>query len=534
MAHCRLLVYLVCTFSFVSPQVPKYALKGQEINLVPSIFGQPDGILWTRDGKKVVDFNGMEEFVFPPYENRITLDWASAELSIKDARYQDSGEYELAVQIFKKVHRSMYKWEVIDKVGKPSISCKMVDENQATLMCSSHSKHPHLLQFMWHSLGKNRPGPNLTITLQDKLDDRVYHCHVSNPLTNETAGFTAKDCFKDKKTAALLVIILPVIFAVAFMLLIILGCLFRRKLQACFENAKKGVFKRRQSTTEVSGSSHSDETTSFLGGLPTLPSNQRLRPLLPSDWIDSAYGDGEKLETTNDVNKELTADEGVDSGLATSSDPPNSPLTSSDISTSSEQEENSPGQVFGDTSEETVHEGDSSQVVMLSSDSAEEKVSEEEEGEIATQDLISNLVTGEFNKELTADEDVNSGLATSSDPPNSPLTSSDMSISSEQEENSPGQVFGDTSEETVHEGDSSQVVMLSSDSAEEKVSEEAAGETAKQELISNLATGGEDLRKISTLASEGENDDIIADEEKSETEQQRSLTDTNATPSQDS
>lgn len=105
-------IYLSTLFP-VSAQVPNYALKGQEINLVPSIFGQPDIILWTHNNKNVVLFNGMEEFVFPPYENRLTLDWASAELAIKDATYEDSGDYELELDVYKQVHRSKYKWVVI-------------------------------------------------------------------------------------------------------------------------------------------------------------------------------------------------------------------------------------------------------------------------------------------------------------------------------------------------------------------------------------------------------------------------------------
>ncbi|XP_077474028.1 uncharacterized protein LOC144087431 [Stigmatopora argus] len=541
MAH-RSLLYLVYTFSLVSPQVPKYVLKGQEINLVPSISGQPDGILWTRDGKKVVDFNGMEEFVFPPYENRITLDWASAELAIKDARYQDSGQYELEVKIHKRVHRSAYEWEVIDKVGKPSISCEMANENQATLVCSTHSKHPRLVQFMWRSRGKKQLGPNLTITLQDKLDVQIYRCDVSNPLSNKTAAFTAKDCFLDKKSATLLAIILPVIFAVAFMLLIILGCLFRRKLQgtACFEDTKKGVCKRRRSTTE------GDETTSFLEGLSTLPSNQRLRSLLPSDWIDSAYGNEDKPDARNGYNKELTENEAVDSALATSSDLPNSQSTSSGMSTPTEQEGNSPQQILGDTSEGIVHEGDSPQVETLSSNSAEEEHTEAKEGGATPREPILNLATrgsnqgdettffleglstlpsnqrlgpllpsdwidsedkpdatNGYNKELTENEAVDSALATFSDLPNSQSTSSGMSTPTEQEGNSPQQILGDTSEGIVHEGDSPQVETLSSNSAEEEHTEEKEGGATPREPILNLATRGSNQGDETTFFLEG-------------------------------
>ncbi|XP_051938719.1 uncharacterized protein LOC127611948 [Hippocampus zosterae] len=399
MAQQRFLVYFMSAYSLVSAQVLNYALKGQEINLVPSIFGQPDGILWTHNNKKVVLFDGMEEFVFPPYENRLTLDWASAELAIKDATYEDSGDYELELDVYKQVHRSKYKWEVIDKVSKPRISCEIADTYQATLVCSTNSKHLRLVQFKWSSGGKRQPGPNLTITLSDEDDDRVYRCDVSNPLTNETATFTAKDCFLDKKSAALLATIVPVIFAIAFILLMVLGCVFRRKFPdtACFENTKKGFFKRRWSATE--GSNQGDETTSFLGVFPTLPSNQRLRPLLPSDWIDSAYGNEEKHDALNGSNKELTGDEGVESdaatGLTTSSKTPTSRLTSSDLNTTTENEDVSSQQISGDTSGETESEVDSPEVKKPDSTSTEEKAPQEEKEEsVSEQEPLSDIAQG--------------------------------------------------------------------------------------------------------------------------------------------
>ncbi|XP_077435213.1 uncharacterized protein LOC144060010 isoform X3 [Vanacampus margaritifer] len=395
MAHQSLLVYFLSTYSLVFAQDPNYALKGQEIHLVPSIFGQPDEILWTHDSKKVVLFNGMEEFVFPPYENRLTLDWASAELVIKDAKYEDSGDYELEFDVYKEVHRSKYKWEVIDKVSKPSISCEMADANQATLVCSTDSKQPRLVKFKWSSGGKRHPGPNLTITLTDEHDNRVYRCDVSNPLTNETATFTAKGCFLDKKSAALLGTILPVIFAVAFILLVMLGCVYRRKLRgtACFENTKKGVFKRRRSTSE--GSTQGDEATYILTLLPTLPSNQSLRPLLLSDWTDPVYSNEDKHGALDGSNKETTGDEGVESdaatGLTSSSNPPNSPLTSSDLNTTTEHEDNKSQQVSGDASGELANEVDSPEIDKPSPTSTEEK--DPEEG-VVGQEPLSDIAQG--------------------------------------------------------------------------------------------------------------------------------------------
>nr|XP_057938778.1 lymphocyte function-associated antigen 3-like isoform X3 [Doryrhamphus excisus] len=329
MANQNALVCFLCTFGLVLTQAVKYGLRGQEINLVPSIFGQPDVILWKHDGNKVVFFDGMEEFVFRPYENRITLDWASAQLTIKDTTYEDSGEYELEVNVYKQVHRSQYTWELIDNVATPGISCEMSDTKQAMLVCSTESKHPHLLDFRWSSRGKQQTGPNLTITVRNEDDDQVYRCDVSNPLTNETASFTAKDCYLDKRSAAVNVAI-SVIFVVVIVLLIILACVFHKRLRgsaACMEITKKGVFKTHRSAAEVSGSSQGDETVSFLGGASTLPSNQRLHPLIPSDWIDPSQGGEKKMDSSalNEVNTTPEAEDNAGSQQLISREEEDSP-----------------------------------------------------------------------------------------------------------------------------------------------------------------------------------------------------------------
>ncbi|XP_037095447.1 uncharacterized protein LOC119115234 isoform X2 [Syngnathus acus] len=447
MDHKRLLVYFFFTsaYSFVCAQITNYALQGETINLVPSIFGQPDGILWIHNSKKVVLFNGMEEFVFPPYENRLTLDWASAELTIKDVSYEDSGDYELEVDIYKEVYRSNYKWQVIDKVTKPSISCEMADANLATLVCSTDSKYPRLVEFKWSSGGKKQPGPNLTITLEDEHDDRVYRCDVSNPLTNETATFAAKNCFLDQKSSARLAIILPVIFAVLFILLIMLACVFRRKLRACFENTKKGVFERR-TTTEVSGSSQGDETMYFLGGSPTLPSNQRLRAFLPSEWIDSASGNEDKHDAINGSNKEITGDEGVESDAATaitiSSNPPHAPLTSSDPNTTTEHEENSSQEVSGDVSVEIMSEVDSPGVDKHSTTSREEIDSQEEKEDDDGQEPFSAIAQGESTS--GGEDQRDSSTSASEDETQSDSEDDETIADEEQSETEPQQSLTET------------------------------------------------------------------------------------------
>ncbi|KAM9851232.1 uncharacterized protein ACBR49_006532 [Aulostomus maculatus] len=125
MAHSRILIFFICNFGLAAGQIPKYALRGQEIIMVPTISGQPDELLWKHNGNKVVDFNGREEEVYGSFENRVTLDWTSAELKIVDLRYEDRGEYELEAFMNKRLHRSSHHLEVIDKVPQPSIACEM-------------------------------------------------------------------------------------------------------------------------------------------------------------------------------------------------------------------------------------------------------------------------------------------------------------------------------------------------------------------------------------------------------------------------
>lgn len=71
-----------------------------------------------------------------------------------------------------------------------------ISGTQATLTCSARPQS--LMKFEWRLRGNVQPGPKLTISLGDEHDEEVYNCSVSNPLTIETATFTAKDCYPGK------------------------------------------------------------------------------------------------------------------------------------------------------------------------------------------------------------------------------------------------------------------------------------------------------------------------------------------------
>ncbi|XP_053184232.1 CD48 antigen-like [Scomber japonicus] len=275
MAHLHILAYFICAFSLVAGQSPIYALKGQEVNIITSTSRQPDEILWKHNGNKVVEFNGQEQQVYPPYENRLTLDWHTAELNINELTFEDSGSYELETVLKKDFKRSFYKLEVIDKVTKPTISCQMINATQATLMCSAESSRPQsLVKIEWSSHGIVQPGPNLTISLEDNTE--VYSCGASNPLTKDTATFTATDCHPVADKISSAGVIVGSIFAILIVLVLLVLCfMFRRKL---IEESCKNE-------------SPDEESRSFLDRAPTLPSNQKLRQpnqsrMNPNDYVE--------------------------------------------------------------------------------------------------------------------------------------------------------------------------------------------------------------------------------------------------------
>lgn len=92
-----------------------FGLKGQEVSLKPDIKGIFDfEILWKHNGNKVVEFNTKEQHEFGEFKDRVILVWDSAELTIKDLRKEDSGEYEL--EVYKtQLYRSNFRLEVIGK-----------------------------------------------------------------------------------------------------------------------------------------------------------------------------------------------------------------------------------------------------------------------------------------------------------------------------------------------------------------------------------------------------------------------------------
>lgn len=90
-----------------------------------------------------------------------------------------------------------------EKIAKPTITCQMSADSSskmsAVLLCIEDlSQAPSPIEFEWISGGKVQPGKQLTISLGGELDTQQYVCQVRNPLSQENATFTAKDCYQGK------------------------------------------------------------------------------------------------------------------------------------------------------------------------------------------------------------------------------------------------------------------------------------------------------------------------------------------------
>lgn len=83
-----------------------------------------------------------------------------------------------------------------DKVTKPTITCETntTDSSNTSGLLTCSTGQPGVA-YEWLFYGNKQPGPQLRIFLASKLDERMYSCRVSNPLSNDTAVFTAKDCY---------------------------------------------------------------------------------------------------------------------------------------------------------------------------------------------------------------------------------------------------------------------------------------------------------------------------------------------------
>uniref|UniRef100_A0A3P9L5T2 Ig-like domain-containing protein n=1 Tax=Oryzias latipes TaxID=8090 RepID=A0A3P9L5T2_ORYLA len=226
----NLLPYCICLINLVTTAALNYALVGKSITFETGINTPepPDDILWKHNGNKMVEFDGQQQKPFNPFIDRITLNWHTAELTIANLKYEDSGDYVVEVFANKKLYPASFQLEVIDPVPKPSISCKINAGGNATLTCSAEVKGPRTkLEFSWTPPGNEKSSSKLEIKLADKQDSQVYECKVKTQLSEESASFTAKDCYIEETSAGMIAGILGGLLLV-LLVIVFVFCLYKK------------------------------------------------------------------------------------------------------------------------------------------------------------------------------------------------------------------------------------------------------------------------------------------------------------------
>lgn len=274
-------ICFIVNLSLVAGQSVHYVLKGREA-ILPTTIKHPDDILWKHNGDKVIAFDSKEEQVFRQYQGRAALAWDTAELTIADVRYEDSGEYELEALVGDRTHRSQFMLKVLDEVAKPTISCEINDESsnktsgsRATLLCSSDSQTPESLTFHWNGDGKVHTGQRLTIALGNEPNELQYSCTATNPLQAETTIFITKDCnterlLNEHQTAiSPTLIIIIVVLGLALIILCILLFRFRKKLKkVCFKKGENNDLEKQNTEESKNPLLHRQETFASKQKLP--------------------------------------------------------------------------------------------------------------------------------------------------------------------------------------------------------------------------------------------------------------------------
>uniref|UniRef100_A0A3B3ILB3 Ig-like domain-containing protein n=1 Tax=Oryzias latipes TaxID=8090 RepID=A0A3B3ILB3_ORYLA len=177
----------------------------------------------------MVEFDGQQQKPFNPFIDRITLNWHTAELTIANLKYEDSGDYDVEVFANKKLHPASFQLEVIDPVPKPSISCKINAGGNATLTCSAEVKGPYTkLEFSWTPPGNEKSSSSLEIKLGDKQDSQVYECKVKTQLSEEVSSFTAKDCYTEETSAGRIAGIVVGLLIPILLVIVVVSCLYKK------------------------------------------------------------------------------------------------------------------------------------------------------------------------------------------------------------------------------------------------------------------------------------------------------------------
>ncbi|XP_062922452.1 SLAM family member 8-like [Mobula hypostoma] len=241
--HLLISCWLTLCASLSGTGAPPTTVTGAQGHSVSLPFGRPvspdNEVYWIRVSPRnmiVKYLNGnISYFSNEQYKNRITFHPGNASLEIHNLRREDSGDYE--VMFAAASSGNEYKTTVRLQVYEPVSGANIMVQNitgtcNLTLTCSVTSgNHTRFSWWRGEVTGDNssqhfwKDGKTIQVDCTAEMEDVVYRCEASNPISEDTAQVRLGDvCNLDtrlpKTTAALDSVMLMIVLSVVGTLLI--------------------------------------------------------------------------------------------------------------------------------------------------------------------------------------------------------------------------------------------------------------------------------------------------------------------------
>ncbi|KAG7463647.1 hypothetical protein MATL_G00178800 [Megalops atlanticus] len=176
----KALAFIVANLTFVAGEAASVLNVKMDgiITLRPAIDGKWDEILWKHNGNKVVELDQSSQQEFGQFKGRITLNHATGDLTLKNLKKNDSGNYTAELQIAGHLKYYHQEVKVFDTLTKPKVTCN-VSDTTVTLLCAGDLSP--VTQYSWEGPDtQSQSGPELRLQ-REKSSDSVYTCVLNNP-----------------------------------------------------------------------------------------------------------------------------------------------------------------------------------------------------------------------------------------------------------------------------------------------------------------------------------------------------------------
>ncbi|XP_063055939.1 carcinoembryonic antigen-related cell adhesion molecule 5-like [Engraulis encrasicolus] len=155
-----------------------------EFRLINPPSAAPDGFTWNFGSTQICTATGGPPFIFPNYQNRVSVDPITVTLELRDLTLSDAGEYRLSiitVGVESTLTTDLLVFERISSVTLVASHTDLVEFNSSVTLTCSASGSP--TSFQWFNRSDEVTGSDggtLTIESVTRYDTGPYKCNASN------------------------------------------------------------------------------------------------------------------------------------------------------------------------------------------------------------------------------------------------------------------------------------------------------------------------------------------------------------------